>query len=54
VKVHYYSEDFQKSAVLKYLNRGNSSAESIAIDLGISLSSIYGWVKKYGKFFYAQ
>lgn len=48
VKVHYYTEDFQKSAVLKYLNRGNSSAESIARDLGISLSSIYGWVKKYG------
>jgi transposase len=43
-----FSEDFQKSAVSKFLNRGNSSGKSIADNLDVSLSTLYGWVKKYG------
>lgn len=48
MKVKNYSEDFQKSIVSKYLNRGSKTADSIAQDAGISIASIYGWTKKYG------
>jgi transposase-like protein len=48
VKGKPFSEDFQKSAVSKFLNRGSRTAASIADDVGVSLPSIYGWIKKYG------
>jgi transposase len=48
VKGQNFSEDFQKSVVSKYLNRGNRTADSIAQDVGVSIASIYGWAKKYG------
>lgn len=47
--VQNYSNEFKKSAVTKYLNRGNRSGREILEDLGISSSTIFGWVKKYGK-----
>jgi transposase len=50
VKGQNYSEDFQKSVVSKYLNRGHRTTESIALDTGVSIASIYGWTKKYGNF----
>lgn len=43
-----FPEDFQKSVVSKFLNRGAKPAEAVSRDLGVSLSSIYGWIKKYG------
>lgn len=48
MKAQNYSEDFQKSVVSKYLNRGHRTTESIAQDTGVSIASIYGWTKKYG------
>jgi transposase len=48
VKGQHFSEDFQKSVVSKFLNRGSKTAVSIAEDVGVSLPSIYGWTKKYG------
>ncbi len=48
MKGQHFSEDFQKSVVSKYLNRGHRTTESIAQDTGVSIASIYGWTKKYG------
>ncbi len=48
MKAQNYSADFQKSVVSKYLHRGHRTAESVAQDSGVSMASVYGWVKKYG------
>src|SRR5687767_8566029 len=49
MKVSAYSEDFKKTAVTKYLSRGNRSGSEVISDLGISNATIFSWVKKYGK-----
>lgn len=48
MKGQHFPEDFQKSVVSKFLNRGSKTADSVAQDVGVSLSCIYGWTKKYG------
>ena len=48
MKGQHFSEDFQKSVVSKFINRGPRTANSVAEDVGVSLSCIYGWVKRYG------
>ncbi len=48
MKGQHYPEDFQKSVVSKFLSRGTKSADSVAQDVGVSLSCIYTWTKKYG------
>jgi transposase-like protein len=48
VRGQIFPEEFQKSVVSKFLNRGSKSAVAVSRDLDVSLSSIYGWIKKYG------
>lgn len=48
MKGQHFPEDFQKSVVSKFLNRGSKTADSVSQDVGVSLSCIYGWTKKYG------
>lgn len=48
MKGQHYPQDFQKSVVSKFLSRGNKSADSISQEVGVSLSCIYTWIKKYG------
>jgi transposase len=46
---HAYSEQFKKTAVQKYLNRGNRSVAAVAQEMGTTPFSIYQWVKSYQK-----
>jgi transposase len=48
VKGQNYPVEFRKSVVSKFLSRGTKSADSVAKDVGVSLSCIYEWIKKYG------
>lgn len=48
MKGQNYPEDFRKSVVSKFLNRGSKTAESVAQDVDVSLSCIYAWIKRYG------
>jgi transposase len=44
----FQSEDFKKSAVQKYFNRGSRPVREVARELGITVSSIYKWKEHYG------
>ncbi len=48
MKGQSYSEDFKKAAVVKYLTKGNRPGKLVLQDLGISNSTIFAWIKKYG------
>ena len=45
----HYSEQFKKTAVQKYLSRGNRSVTAIAQEMGTTPFSIYHWAKSYKK-----
>jgi transposase len=45
----HYSEQFKKTAVQKYLSRGNRSVTAIAQEMGTTPFSIYQWAKSYKK-----
>lgn len=38
-----YSDDFKKSAVAKFLSRGNRTVQEISNEAGIHLSTLYNW-----------
>jgi transposase len=44
-----FSEDFKKSTVEKFLNRGNRSVKEIAHVAGVTTPSLYDWCEKFGK-----
>ncbi len=38
-----YSEDFKKSAVAKFLSRGNRTVPEISNEVGVNSSTLYNW-----------
>lgn len=44
-----YKDEFKKTAVQKYLSRGNRSIQEIADEVGTTKTSIYNWTKLYAK-----
>ena len=44
-----YSEEFKKSAVEKFLMRGNRSVSEIAQEMGIHIPTLYDWRNKFAK-----
>jgi transposase len=44
-----YSEEFKKSAVQKFHNRGSRNVAAVCSELGVSGSCLYKWVESHGK-----
>ena len=42
-----HSEEFKRTAVQKYFSRGNSDFQSLAAELNVAKSTLWGWVNLY-------